>query len=218
MVSAGREHRDGDPAGRGGGAGRAGGPGGGGAHGVDDQLVAGIGVVHGDGVGDDRPRRPAARFPVQVRTGLVKRQRPAGGGGVAVVDGVVGHLGEGVGHRRAGVGGLPGVGDGDRVADGLAGHGEAGVGGLDDRQRRGQHVDRRGAPRVGACRTGSCCPARSVASVMAITWLPGGSGVVDDDRAGDRHRAADRDVPGPHRPGRRRPTGCRSWRSRCRRR
>ena len=48
---------------------------------------------------------------------------------------------------------------------------------------------------------GQLLPAAVVAAVTAMTCPPG-VGVSDDDRPGDRHRAAHRDVPGPHCPGR----------------
>ena len=50
---------------------------------------------------------PTARFPVQVRFGLVKLTWPDGRGGVVVVGRVIKHPGQRVGERRPGIRRLP---------------------------------------------------------------------------------------------------------------
>ena len=63
--------------------------------------------------------RPAPGCPVQVRSGLANDTDPGGRRRVGVIGGVVKHPGQAIGDARPGIGGLPGVGDRDRVADRL---------------------------------------------------------------------------------------------------
>ena len=173
--------------------------GGGRGDGVGEELVAGIGVVHGDRIGDGRGLAGVqVPGPGQDRAGVADRAG-AGGSGVVAVGRVVEHPGQGVGHDSAGVGGLAGVGDRDRVGHLLPGYGAGRRSGLDDGQGRGEHRDGEGTARVS--RAGRAGAAGRGGGDRVDHQLAAGIGIAHRHRVGDRHGSADRQVPGPRQDG-----------------
>src|SRR6202041_778134 len=121
--------------------------------------------------------------------------RAGGGGGVGVVGGIVDDAGQRVGDGGAGVGGLTGVGDRDRVGHLLPGGGGGRGCGLDDGQRRGEDRDGQDAARVGAA--GRAGATGSAGGDGVDHQLAAAVGIVHRHRVGDRHGPAHRQVPGP---------------------
>jgi hypothetical protein len=117
---------------------------------VRQDAAASIRTFHRHRVGDrgaGADREVAG--PGQGRAGI--GHGPGGRGGVGVIDGVIEDPGQRVGERSAGVGGLPGIGHRDRVADRAAGRDARDIRGLDNRQGRDKDGDTgRGAGSGGA--------------------------------------------------------------------